>query len=125
MPTDLINDYIADAIMKKWGVTAQVDVAIEECAELIVELATLRGHNDIREIANSIKTMTKQIRANDHVAGERVERRQATDVRRRISEEIADVHIMMEQLIRVFVLWPEFNKFHDEKYNRLCKRLCG
>jgi hypothetical protein len=123
MPVDLINDAITSDIIEKWGIVAQVDVAIEECAEFIIELAKMRGHDDIRSLADGIKKMTKKIRLDDHVAGNRVDQHLPDETKHCLAEEMVDVHIMIEQLIRVFLMTCEFDKIHEEKRERLCKRL--
>ena len=123
MPTDMVTDDIVETIVKEWGIDSQLDLAIEECTELIVELARLRGHTYITVRADVIKHTMKQIRIADHVDGTKVEREQPMGVRDRLGEEIADVHLMLEQLLRVFSLMPEFDEHRKKKLERLNKRL--
>ena len=123
MPADIVTDDVAETIVKKWGIDSQLDLAIEECAELIVELAKLRGHPGIMMRAESIKHLTKRIRVMDHVDGTKVDRQQPTSVRDHLGEEIADTHLMLEQLLRVFSLMAEFDMYHEKKMERLKKRL--
>ena len=48
--TDIYNE-----ALKKWGLTAQQDVAIEECSELVKEICKLkRGTGDIDRLAEEI-----------------------------------------------------------------------
>lgn len=48
--TDIYNE-----ALKKWGLTAQQDIAIEECSELVKEICKLkRGIGDVDRLAEEI-----------------------------------------------------------------------
>lgn len=119
MPTDVVTNDVMETIVERWGIDSQLDLAIEECAELIVEFAKLRGHPSIAMRADSIKSIMKRIRAANHIHGTKVERQQPVDVRDHLGEEIADTHLILEQLLRVFALLPEFDEYHEKKLERL------
>jgi len=121
MPKDIINDNIVKAIIKKWGTDGQIDVAIEEFAELIVELARLRKHSVVGLLAENIKRAMKASRVStmDSTISIPLDK----DIEDHLAEETADAHIMIEQLVHMFDMWPGFYKKQREKFDRLCKRL--
>ena len=85
---DVIDLY--DRALEKWGMEAQMNVAIEEMSELTKELCkAIRGQGSIPNI----------------------------------SEEIADVKIMLEQLVNMFGCEQAVSSWTDRKLNRLNDRL--
>ena len=73
-----------------WGKEAQIDIAIEEMAELIKELSKFK---------------------------------RGTGTDSSILEEIADVHIMLGQLLLIFNHWRDNEPNFDEWYGRKLLRL--
>jgi hypothetical protein len=74
-------------------------------------------------MASNIKVAVKGIRAVDHGPGIDVSPDQPDDVREHLAEEMADVHFLIEQLVRAFDLRPEFDRIHEKKLERLLKLL--
>lgn len=79
---------------EKWGTEIQVDIAIEELAELIQAL---------------VKIKRSTVSRHDALSG--------------VSEEMADVQIMLEQLGIIFANAPAVAEFRAQKLKRLEERL--
>lgn len=91
-----MNTKVLDLIIKTYGVPRQVDMAIEECSELI-------------------KTLLKYRRATSP----------DTFLVSNIAEEIADVEITVAQLKRIYDCEAEVEKQIDFKLNRQLERILG
>ncbi len=85
---------VYQAAIMKWGKELQIEIAIEECAELIKALQKLKRCSD------------------DTILGPR----------RNVHEEIADVEIMIEQLKLIFNR-QLIEEYKIEKIERLKSRL--
>lgn len=81
--------------VEKWGILSQLDVAVEECAELIKEIQKLKRCKTDRE-----KAMVEMLMA----------------------YEVVDVEIMCEQIRCIFKDLP-FDKLKKQKLERLQIRL--
>jgi len=91
------NKEIFQKALDRWGDVAQIDMAIEECSELIFSIQKLK-----RNYSNN-KDKNKQLIEN-------------------VCDEIADVEIMMKELELIFD--KEYIKERKKyKMNRLEKRL--
>lgn len=84
----------------KYGDSAQIDMAIEEMAELT-------------------KALLKHRRAN------RFDQYDMDKVRNNVNEEIADVLIMLEQIQMIFCNRCQVERIIDEKIKRQARRLAG
>ena len=84
------NHLYAKALLK-WGLDAQLDMAQEECAELIMAINKLRRSKYRRKSF--------------------------------VAEEIADVRIMINQIILGLEIQKQVDKFTDLKLARLERRL--
>ena len=84
------GEYIYDAAVQRFGKSAQVDMAIEECSELIQALCKFKRYEDVDEVRDNIV------------------------------EEITDVEIMIAQMKIIFDGDYESEKRHKlERLNRL------
>lgn len=92
--------------VKSWGVEAQCHMAIEEAAELLVEVSNVVG--------GLIKSLCKLWRVHD---GKSYDKQIML-----LQYEIADMDIMVEQL-KVMFSAQECEKCKDEKLERLKQRL--
>ena len=148
-----IDEGLATRIVEKWGVQPQINVAIEECAELIKELVLLkrsfedddpsivkdgtssRFDEKIISLSGEIKSFLKTVRkegiAKDGVIksflhGLDVSTKSGSDVFdavKHTSEEVADVLITVSQIVHVFGMASEVNRSMEEKMKRLMMKL--
>lgn len=88
-----INNEILQKAIDKWGVSAQLEMVIEECLELALSLQKL-----------------KRLRGN------------AEEKEANVIDEIADVKIMIKQIEKIFPI-DKINTRIDFKMNRLSERL--
>jgi NTP pyrophosphatase (non-canonical NTP hydrolase) len=86
----MVNHLYAKALLK-WGLDAQLDMAQEECAELIMAINKLRRSKYRRKSF--------------------------------VAEEIADVRIMINQIVLGLEIQKQVDKFNDLKMARLERRL--
>lgn len=83
-------DKLYQEVVSLWGINSQLNIAQEECAELITAISHFRRDN----------TTTYKM-----------------------SEEIADVRIMLDQLESIFGIKDEVRSIQAEKLYRLRKRV--
>lgn len=121
MPATVVTDDIVKAVIKKWGTDGQIDVAIEEFAELIVELAKLRGHAVIGLLADNIKRAMKLSRSSTLDSTIPIPLKPDTELK--VVDELADAHIMICQVINMFGLSAKVDGRQVEKIERLNERL--
>lgn len=100
-------DYeVLKKIIEKLGPQHQVEMAIEECAELIHALNKVRRSGLLDPSIDSVSYSQKEV---DLLIG--------------LYGEIADVRIMLEQLTLIFDSIPyAVNQIIDEKIKRLAER---
>lgn len=90
---------IYDAALEKWGRKSQEEMLVEECAELIVAIKKLD-----RDASNS--TIEAQLKTYNNFIG-----------------ELADVQIMLEQVIRAHKVEKMVDAKKRSKLERLARRL--
>lgn len=95
--TEASNEKLYIDAMAKWGLEAQIDMVVEECAELIYALQKAK-----RVIAASALPPLQTMESLAHI----------------IAEEVADVEIMCGQM-RVILGSHEVDAYKTRKLNRL------
>lgn len=91
----ITDQIILKEAIKSWGIKAQTEMLIEECAELI-------------------QAISKYNRANDSDIQKRFEN---------IAEEIADVEILLDQMRIIFKNDKLIEEYREMKIDRLYTRL--
>jgi len=98
----------------KYGIINQLDMAVEECAELIQAINKVKRYLSNDEL--------KQLFESKGAASFVFENKNKAEVYYNICDEIADVQIMLGQLVEVFNK-TEVNFAHVQKLTRLMDNL--
>lgn len=104
---------IFEQTIEKFGVGIQLVVAMEECAELMVEICNNFESNkkisSIKKSALKIKGISKKVRKSEDHNGIKIKNIDHNETKN-IREEMADVGIMLAQLEFVFGgIYSEYN----------------
>lgn len=87
---EILNNQVLELAIKKYGVSSQLDIAAEECAELIQAIMKYKRYGETKE-----------------------------NIKSNLIEEIADVKIMIDQLYMIFDDFDEITDCEKMKIKRL------
>ena len=100
-----INSQVVSRTMDEFGTRAQVDMVIEECAELIQAIQAHKStSDDLDTVINDAASMIKKIQKQRRVTLPRSDVSFGSTYE--IADEMADVLITIAQVAEQFKLWP-------------------